>query len=339
MEDPHVLGLLLSDDTVNLAAHVCRGWRDAARERWPHGWYSGSAAAASSLGRFRWAQSIGCRWRGRRLLCAAARAGALDLLERAMEVYAAWDEAATSAAATADRAEIVEWVARRGLLSYGPSLWGAGPRVRQLARQLDPCGRRFVMRDETRDFRSLAVGAVWVDGATGQAALDAATFRRGHELCRAPCVGPTIQTRVEQRVPRDGATRVVQVQRGWTLVHGIEALPGSRVRRLRIRNAAVPEGRDPKRVWFTHHLLNWTQFAVELEPDDRMCAPELGFSFVGTLASCGPFTADAPADDDMFRYHNDCCARLFCLTAVDECGPLARLDGLDDADDANLARL
>ncbi len=319
---------------------MCRGWRDAARERWPHGWYSGSAAAASSLGRFRWAQSIGCRWRGRRLLCAAARAGALDLLERAMEVYAAWDEAATSAAATADRAEIVEWVARRGLLSYGPSLWGAGPRVRQLARQLDPCGRRFVMRDETRDFRSLAVGAVWVDGATGQAALDAATFRRGHELCRAPCVGTDhpdarrAACAARRRDPsRPGAARMDARARHRGAAREPRAPPSASA------TPPCPRGGTPKRVWFTHHLLNWTQFAVELEPDDRMCAPELGFSFVGTLASCGPFTADAPADDDMFRYHNDCCARLFCLTAVDECGPLARLDGLDDADDANLARL
>ena len=138
------------EDAANLAAHVSRHWHNAAKHVWPNGWASGAEAAASSLERFRWAWSVGCRWRGRGLMRAAARAGAIDLLERVRRRYRFWDKGATVAAAQADRLDVVEWIESCALHDvlhdFKMHVYGGGPRVREWGRK-----RRWDMWDPAMD--------------------------------------------------------------------------------------------------------------------------------------------------------------------------------------------
>jgi hypothetical protein len=320
------------EQAANLTAHVGRDWLRATRQLWPYGWTSGAAAAASSIERFRWAQSIGCPWRGRALLRAAARAGALDLLKMVAERYTEWDHGATIEAAEADRVDVVEWVIQRGWIGRH-GLRGAGPRVRAL-----PLVRELIRGLSTHtDPARLADGAVQVDGSSWvdegiwgrvagilgridifhgpQAALDA--LARAKETSGRPA---------QMLIEHMAWNQYVDI-RGWTLIHGLRALPGTKIVRvshnsLFAPSLALPEALDPRRVWFSGPLL------VEVEPNQRFSkgdttTPALGCSYIATLATVSPSVVYG---DGRFVYNQGTMWRNYPTPSR----PLARADGLDD---------
>jgi len=313
------------EDAANLAAHVSRDWLRATRQLWPHGWTSGAEAAASSLDRFRWAQSLGCPWSGRALLRAAARAGALDLLKVVAVQYKEWDYGATTEASEADNVHVIEWLERRGLLGpwYG-ELRAAGPRVREIAKKWRMLNGSAVKHaDPARHPARLADGAVHVDGVVygSEAALQAAK-------AVAASTGRPAQVEVEQLAP-DG----LLVISGWRLISNLRALPGTSIVRVESANARrwnatniLREAIDPRRVWLTDQ---WLHIAVAPDPRSVFNGTDgahLGCTFIGTWTNA---PVDEKYDDGRFCYYSGVPWRACDVSQL----PLERADGRDDVAD------
>jgi hypothetical protein len=305
------------EEAANLAAHVSRDWLRATKQVWHEGWTSGAEAAVSSLDRFRWAQSVGCPWRGRALLRAAARAGALDVLRVVARRYSVWDYGATIEAAEADHVHVVEWLERRGLLGpWYSELRAAGPRVREMARGWTTLnGGAVEHADPARHPARLADGAVRVEG--GAAALEAA-------LEAAQAAFATTGRPAQVEVQQLGA--MIEIG-GWRLVHGLRGLSGTRIVRVTAHARMWPgpvlhEALDPRRTWLINSPLQ-----VEVERDPRVIGGRpLGVTYVGTWTDV---PVHAEYDDGRFVYKN---GHIWRACDVGD-RPLERADGPDDSAD------
>jgi len=245
--------LRAGEGAANVAAHVSSSWLEAARTAWPHGWRSGASPALESIVAFRWALWCGCPWRGRTLLRAAARLGAIDVLRAVVPMYREWDRGATVAAATADRLDVI--------LEFDPTpsaglLYAAGPRVRahfehQRVMPLNALAAPSPWFDPRHDFRRLLDGAVPIE--TLVAPRDCSRL--------VPAVGalgaehPTAVARVRVQLPpqlweiNTQYVRRFKLPRPWSIVYDIQPSVGV-VRFVDLGESATRQAFEPGRAWF-----------------------------------------------------------------------------------------
>jgi hypothetical protein len=272
---------LAGEDSANVCAHVCRAWRDAARAVWGR-WRSGAWAVTSSVERYRWAESIGCPWRGRTLMRAAARVGAVDLLSVVAPLYREWDDGATYEAAVADHVEIIRRLATRP----DPALvYGAGPLVRAHLEALDPM-YRFL--DPSRDFRTLLRGAVAIEPPVPTGGWTSETIERLGASLGWPLgasLGPhppavTLRSSVKLAASQWGATgvRVRLPHKWWSIVYDLQPSVG-RIRYIEIGGQTYDF--DHRRKWFLAGA-KFHQWSIIIQVGDRV-VPTVDLAYAAAL--------------------------------------------------------
>jgi len=321
------------EGVANVSAHVSRSLLEAVRTVWPGGWRSGASPAVESIGAFRWALWCGCPWRGRTLMCAAARLGAIDVLRVVVPMYNYWDPQATVAAAKADQLEVIQEFDRAPRVAAG-LLYAAGPRVRAHYADVRPLlftAAPSPWYEPAHDFRRLLEGAVPIDALLSP--WDGMTRQDVRE--RLGAEHPTVLVRARTHAPRlIGSTIqkkdlfivlfIVDLPRQWSIIYDIRPTVGV-IRFVDLGGQASRGVFEPARAWFVggcrrSHIRMWIE-----APSDT---PSVDIEFTGAIASpvaLEPYLKFA-ADDRIYYV----AGMAGVVHGVHE-SRLARVDGSDDA--------
>jgi len=322
------------EGVANVSAHVSRSLLEAARTAWPRGWRSGASPAVESIVAFRWAVWCGCPWRGRVLMRAAARLGAIDVLRAVAPMYREWDSGATVAAATADRLDVI--------LEFDPApaaglLYAAGPRVRahfeSTLRPLDTYVAPSPWFDPRHDFRPLLDGAVPIDTLVAPrdwSRLIPSDMKRLREELGVE--HPTALARVRTRVPPlywdIGGRYMIKLclPQPWSIVYDIQPSVGV-IRCVNCHGPAATVAFDPGRAWFVgasayQGITMWIE--VGLGIGSEFTDVEFTGAIVSQVAML-PFRRFAT--DEQICYVDEIIHAVYRL----DDSPLERVDGSDDA--------
>lgn len=300
-------------------------WLELAQE-WPDWRLAGQATVLESVGRYRWAETMGFRWTPEEIMMAAARIGSVDVIAAIGPMFTRWPQHLLRVAGSADQLELVKVLAQ-GVQLKDPMLRAAGPRVRAWA-ELQGLTCFF---DRTCDFRNILADARPVDPAL---------YNRGPEtyvalIHQAGGDFATIQLRQTASVRICGQGHI-HLPRMYSMIRDVRVTtPGARILNVSINGRVLLP--DPDRVFFTHGLAFATiDFCVCAPPlSDELLASypltDIEIEFTAVIASAttlAPYCGGGiipDTEDGSISYRDGIAGQSFQGWNED---PLTRVDGL-----------